>query len=393
MTDDGKPQTRSRVPELDGIRGLAICLVLYEHYVGRSVVGTGGVMSVLQSLRLWGISGVDLFFVLSGFLIGGILMDHRGDRNYFNTFYLRRCCRILPTYFLLLAGYAGFRFLLAHHSAAAWYQQLFLNGNMPVWAYATFTQNFMKGLTHHVSSDWFIVTWSLVVEEQFYLCLPLMLWLLRPSTVVKVALIFICLNPLLYLYLRIWHTGAYEIIGNFWPVRGNALLMGVICAYALRQDSLRSWLVQNRRVLNAILIIFMLGMAALTCVYARPDFDYERILFFDIWLGLAYTSLLLVVVANREGAIAAMLRFPLLRRLGTISYSLYLFHMPINGLLHGWLLGRDYSYREPADVLVTIAAFVITLIFTTLSWHFLERPIVTWGHRFLYGKPEKNPAA
>jgi peptidoglycan/LPS O-acetylase OafA/YrhL len=387
MSDNSKSPSLSRIPELDGIRGLAICLVLYEHYVGRSIVGTGGVVGVFQNLRILGSSGVELFFVLSGFLIGGILMDHRGASDYFKAFYIRRCCRILPPYLLLLVGFLGFKFFLSPHSSSDWYQQLFLRGGMPFWAYATFTQNLVNGLAHLGFADWFLVTWSLVIEEQFYLCLPLMLWLMRPSTVMKIVLAFTILSPLFLLFLRHYRPGAYDVCDKILPLRGNPLLMGVVCAYVIRRDNLRIWLAQNRRLLNAILILFLLGIVFLACDDSHASLGYQRAFFFYIWPALAYTSLLFLVITNREGPVAAAMRSPLLRRLGVISYGLYLFHLPINSLLHGCLLGRDYACRGPVDVFVTCAALCVTLIFATLSWHFLEKPIVNWGHSFLYGKP------
>ena len=89
--------------ELDGVRGLAILLVLIWHYVNREVDPNANIVLVYLKLAAnvtW--SGVDLFFVLSGFLIGGILLDHRTCSNYFRVFYIRRVCRIFPLYFVLI---------------------------------------------------------------------------------------------------------------------------------------------------------------------------------------------------------------------------------------------------------------------------------------------------
>lgn len=377
-----------RVLELDGIRGLAIALVLFEHFVGRSITGSGWLANALQMSRLFGATGVDLFFVLSGFLIGGILMDHRQTENYFKSFYVRRCCRILPAYLLTLTVYLALKLLLTSYASEAWFKGLFFQGGMPSWAYFTFAQNIVKAATFHVNADWMIVTWSLVVEEQFYLVLPLALWLCRPSRVVKIALVLICLNPMIQLFLRIQNPVAYDAVANVLPVRGDALLVGLICACCLRQNRIESWLAQNLRLLGAVLIVLLLGMFAMTPMYGRGAYEYERILFFDVWLGLFYGGLLLVAVTNKAGVVSAAMRWPLLRRLGAISYGVYLFHVPINGLLHGFLLGKDTSYRSPADALVTILALAVTLLFSTASWHFFEKPVIAWGHSFLYGKPK-----
>ena len=90
-----------RVKELDGLRALAILLVVAWHYIGI----VGGAESTLWRIFVFGRSGVDLFFVLSGFLIGGILIDAKESRNFFRTFYIRRAFRILPVYLLLVVVY------------------------------------------------------------------------------------------------------------------------------------------------------------------------------------------------------------------------------------------------------------------------------------------------
>ena len=98
-----RKQPNSRIPELDGIRGIAILLVLLYHYV--SIPPGGPPAPLLQRLFAVGWCGVDLFFVLSGFLIGGILMDVRESRHYFKTFYGRRFYRIMPLYYLWIGIY------------------------------------------------------------------------------------------------------------------------------------------------------------------------------------------------------------------------------------------------------------------------------------------------
>src|SRR6266404_3516257 len=95
-----------RVPELDGLRGVAILLVLLFHYISiEGLTKTGSWSFILQRIVIMGWTGVDLFFVLSGFLIGGILIDARGSPTYFKTFYVRRFFRIIPVYYLWIVSF------------------------------------------------------------------------------------------------------------------------------------------------------------------------------------------------------------------------------------------------------------------------------------------------
>ena len=151
------PDWSKRIPALDGLRGIAILLVLMYHSVcrGRSRLP----WPVHAAGRLtW--TGVDLFFVLSGFLIGGILLDAKASPRYFNTFYIRRVYRIFPLYFLV-TGFVLLLYARFHLQPAEWH------GPLPWLRYLTFTANAVyPGITD------LGMMWSLCIEEQFYLVIP-----------------------------------------------------------------------------------------------------------------------------------------------------------------------------------------------------------------------------
>jgi peptidoglycan/LPS O-acetylase OafA/YrhL len=384
-------QSDARLLELDGVRGLAISFVLFEHYVAKPIANNSGWLGDFVRKYNFGWSGVELFFVLSGFLIGGILMDNRASENYFKAFYIRRGCRILPIYFLNLAGfYVALRFLSAAHGSQSWFTELFSKGGVPpLWTNMTFTQHIFFLFTGRYNADWLFVTWSLVVEEQFYLLLPLAIWILRPAWLIPILLSVICLNPLLQLYLVIFDARWYGIISNLLSLQGDALLVGVVCAFLFRRASCKAWLTQNYRHVYVIFFVLALGM-----IYILPRnyvalFLYDQILLYNVWIELLFGSLLLLAVTHREGIIATMMRFAPLRRLGMISYGVYLFHMPVNGLLRGLILGRDRMYQGPIDIVMTLIALLVTLLVASLSWYFLEKPIIAWGHSFFYDKRDK----
>ena len=159
-----------RIPELDGLRGLAIGSVLIWHYFMVPTVtapGTPLSYALVFGRLTW--SGVDLFFVLSGFLIGGILLDARKASNYFQVFYTRRFFRIVPIYAAVLLIVPTFLLLAQRTHHGTW-----LTPAHPPWYFFwTFTQNFWMVRAMDFGGNALGVTWSLAIEEQFYLLWPL----------------------------------------------------------------------------------------------------------------------------------------------------------------------------------------------------------------------------
>ena len=156
-----------RIPELDGLRGLAILSVLFWHYGHYYAPAPGSIGAWLPPLLRLAWSGVDLFFVLSGFLIGGILIANRKASNYWRVFYVRRACRIFPLYFVVLAA-----FVLATATITPQPSNWLLKQEPPFWNYPLFLQNLAWLARSSFGSDFLGPTWSLAVEEQFYLVLP-----------------------------------------------------------------------------------------------------------------------------------------------------------------------------------------------------------------------------
>ncbi|UQD96758.1 acyltransferase family protein [Bradyrhizobium japonicum] len=126
----------ARIPELDGLRGIAILLVLGWHFTGMLMdPSDGAVQEIIWRFGIFGQSGVDLFFVLSGFLIVGIVVDNRTSPTLFRTFYARRALRILPPYLLLV-----FSFAIA---SAIFGRTYYLGRDLPIWSLLTFSQNWV----------------------------------------------------------------------------------------------------------------------------------------------------------------------------------------------------------------------------------------------------------
>ena len=133
----GGANGNTRWVELDGLRGLAALLVIYVHVFHRWIPGEPGPVFWFRTFSWLGCTGVHLFFVLSGFLIGGILMNARGTKNYFRTFYVRRACRILPLYAVLVVGALAAWAMVPEGARGALFSD-----TVPGWSYLGFAQNF-----------------------------------------------------------------------------------------------------------------------------------------------------------------------------------------------------------------------------------------------------------
>src|SRR5229473_7035726 len=238
----GKPpalKLSERIPELDGLRGLAIGSVLIWHYVVLPAVATPATplsYALVLGRLTW--SGVDLFFVLSGFLIGGILLDARKATNYFRIFYTRRFFRILPIYAAVLLIFPVFLFAAKrmHRGDFTWLS----TGALPWYSYWTFTQNFWMTHARSLGPNTLGITWSLAIEEQFYLTLPLVIRFLTGRRLLTCVLTGICLAPLARITIQlIWPRNSFAPF-VLMPCRADALLLGVLAAVLIRDNAWRS---------------------------------------------------------------------------------------------------------------------------------------------------------
>ena len=360
-----------RILEIDGVRGVAILLVLVWHYFPCQLVAEPGSLAS-QCSRVFSLtwSGGELFFVLSGFLIAGILIDHRGASNYFRVFYLRRTCRIFPLYFLLLGLYC----LIAVDGGAGVpaFQWLFQEP-LPLWSYAAFTQNIFMGVQENLGANWLAPTWSLAVEEQFYLFLPLLIFFLPGRMCVVVLLAAVVAAP----FLRWWFPGITALVNM--PFRSDALLSGACLAFLVRWHPFISTAVRHRRWLVGIFFTFLAGAAVLT---VRP-LPLGGPLNHFLLAGL-YSSFLLIAFLGTEPRLGRWLRTPFLVWFGQLSYGIYMFHQPVSGLLHGFIRHEAPQIRTFSDAGVTVLALGLTLLLAMLSFRFLESPILQFGHRFKY---------
>src|SRR6202045_3638349 len=210
-----------KIPQLDAVRGLAVLLVLLHN------------TNVYPSLHLHLISdngwmGVDLFFVLSGLLITGILLDTRQSEGYLRNFYARRCLRIWPLYYSVLL----FMFVIVPILRPSEAHTVFEARSSPWWAYPVFLQNFLIPIPT-MATGALGVTWSLAVEEQFYLVWPLVVRFCSEGQLRKIAIAVICISPALRFYLSQHQVIIYS--NTF--CRLDGLMAGALLALVIRSVS------------------------------------------------------------------------------------------------------------------------------------------------------------
>jgi peptidoglycan/LPS O-acetylase OafA/YrhL len=373
-----------RIVELDALRGIAIVLVVIFHYIIAYANPTNG--TILSGLRAaFGLSwaGVDLFFVLSGFLIGGILIKHQDAENYYAAFYVRRAARLLPLYLVVVAlyGVSSAWFNTNGSGAARW----LIQGDgtaLPLWSYLFYVQNVLNAQDYNWGGHWLAPTWSLAVEEQFYLFAPLLLRIVPTRRLVPVLVILIVSAIVVRTSLHIttghWIAGYTSLF-----TRWDALFIGILGAVALANPDTKSALVASSHKLPTVLAILSSGVVAMLLL----DINKSSLIMSAIgYTYLAIVSLAIVATALfvKTPAVARILRNELLVYLGTISYGIYLLHQAVYGLVCFALHGNRPSIEGPADIALACLAFMVTLLLAHTSWVYFEKPLLAFGHRITY---------
>jgi peptidoglycan/LPS O-acetylase OafA/YrhL len=374
----------ARIPELDGLRGIAIGMVLATHYFETTIhLGIRAPMSYALApfLLMW--SGVDLFFVLSGFLIGGILLDARDSSNYFRVFYTRRFFRIAPIYVVCLGAFFILYTLI--RSGVAVKLSWVVKDELPWVPYLFFLQNFWMMKWNTPGALGLAVTWSLAIEEQFYLTLPLLIRILNTR---RRFLTFlgagIFMAPILRITFRVMRPSRFfPAFFYMMPCRADALLLGVLGAVIVRDARCRAWLSGHRRLSGGILVLLSLGVGVLRKFSALPT----ETLMFTIgmtWIAAFYLAVLLYALSWRESLLSRCLRWNWLRWLGSIAYGVYLFHMFFLYVIYGSVWAGPPMISSFPALCVVLVALVVTLAVCRVSWIYFEKPLVRIGHRTSY---------
>lgn len=388
----GPPRAGGRhILALDGLRGTAILLVIMLHATeafGRVHPVAPGVGKVLNI----GFTGVDLFFVLSGFLISGILLDSKGSPSYFRVFYIRRTLRIFPLYY----AYLALIFVVLPLVSAPIRNNYSELRAHQLW-YWTYLGNVLNAIQGGWRMDGALTThfWSLAVEEQFYLIWPTVVLFLSSKSLRKLCIAIIVVTPFLRLGLRIANVNPIAVY-VLTICRADALALGALIAVTLRADGGRALI--RRYAARALITagIVLVAIGAWRRGFGQFDIVVGTI-GYSAWAAF-YGAMLSAAVTGPPRAewIGTLLSARWLRFFGKYSYAMYVFHRPLSGLAE-----YLWPFRSGGGALTStiegigfVAAVLIASTFAALcSWWLLERRFIALKDRIPYALVSKDRTA
>jgi peptidoglycan/LPS O-acetylase OafA/YrhL len=366
--------TGRHIKALDGVRGIAVSLVLLGHLYTRFHSAASAPVEFVYDCIKSGWIGVDLFFVLSGFLITGILYDTENDPHFYRNFYARRALRILPLYYLSFAVLIVFTSLAGAHWS--------LVGMLPFLFYLQNLISFGPVTDSPTGSILFMVLWSLVVEEQFYLFWPFFVHRLRTKRRIAVVAVAGALVSFLLRFFLFVKAPAFRDLYAWTPVRLDGLLLGGCLAMLVRSR----WRARILKVAPVILAGGLLTVgAAIANLHGLPMRGNFYVTVYG-YLLLALTGGALIASSMRIGSLTQRFcNWSFLRLLGRYSYFIYLVHFPLRLVVEEPLFVkfRQFSVTRPfASILAPSAVVLIVIVAGSLSFRFIEQPILSLKRYF-----------
>ncbi|MDQ6480994.1 acyltransferase [Dyadobacter sp. LHD-138] len=327
--------------ELDGVRAIAILMVMFFHFFS-DLNTTSKTLLLLKRIALMGETGVTLFFVLSGFLITRILLSTRESKNYFYNFFVRRSLRIFPLYYLFLIIY--------------YLTPLFFGGAIPEFGlqiyYWIYLQDFST--TFGWKSDGPGQFWSLAVEEHFYLVWPFLIYYLHERAVI----LWISAIIIIAFVLRIYLSNYYPLVHHFTFTRMDDLAIGAILAVLEYNGFLK-----GSKAIYFLLILIPINMVWVLNRFLDPSIA-NSIVFLQT--SLSYCSLIgFVICLSENNWLKKLLSQTPFIYTGKVSYGLYVFHPFCFKLFEIFFITRYWMVN-------LLGSLVFTYSVASLSYYFFE---------------------
>lgn len=332
--------------QLDTLRAFAVFSVMIAHY-----------LPALNAYAEWGAMGINLFFVISGFLITGILLKCRkyidaGQPMGFTVrqFYIRRVLRIFPLYYLVIFVSLALNFADVRQN---------------LWWYLTYSVNYY-GI---VTGKWITLShfWTLALEEQFYLAWPLLIVLAPRRALLLVPLTAIAIGPVSRALILLFHINSMSLMTT--PVCLDTLGLGALLAVAqeLKLRKLTRLLAIAGLWIGLPLLIILKIVGTLRLPHGRAS-----LIIFNLAIGLFSVWLISGTVVRFKGLGGRVLEWRPLRYIGVISYGIYVYHIPMLMIGKSWGLAGEEGFK---NILVALMFAMMTLSVATISWFVYERPI------------------
>jgi peptidoglycan/LPS O-acetylase OafA/YrhL len=372
----------NRVRELDGLRGIAVLIVIAFHVFKRAAYFTEHpILITISDLTSVGWVGVDIFFTLSGYLITSILLKAKEGENYFKNFYIRRVLRIFPLYYIAIAAVL----LFAPKVEPEFTQNL---GKMlPLML--LYQQNWAPLIKGLYITQYLGITWSLAIEEQFYLIWPLVVYKLKPKQLIKVSIGYIVFS----IFIRILGTILWPDLDQastfFYHstfARFEEIVFGGLLAIFMTYSGAEQ---KVYRFSMSVFTIFFFVFIAL-CLLSLPGLPNPGYSSIPLMLG-GYTSIALFSVGligvfithSQQNFLRRFFQNPILTFFGKYSYSMYLFHMTVALVLLDIYWHSGMRGWKPY-VLYIVSTYLVTTLIALLTWNLLEKHMLNLKRFFEY---------
>ncbi len=378
----------SRIKELDGLRGVAVVLVMALHIFKRAAYFTDhALLETFTTITTVGWVGVDIFFTLSGFLITSILLRSKTEEHYFRNFYVRRALRIFPLYYAAIA----LVLLFAPKVEPEFTEQL--STALPIML--LYQQNWALLFNGFHITQYLGITWSLAIEEQFYFIWPFIVYKLSREQLVKASVGYIVVSIIV------------RILGTlFWPSISQASTFFYYTSFARFEEMLFGGLLavfityegshEKVRRFAAPLFIISLAVFIILHLMSLPDSLHPAYSSIPLTLG-GYTTAALFslgligvfITHPPENILRRIFQNPILTFLGKYSYSIYLFHMTAALILLDVFWHSELRGWKPY-ILYSVTTYIVSVLIALLTWNLLEKHMLSLKKYFEYKDPPES---
>jgi peptidoglycan/LPS O-acetylase OafA/YrhL len=388
-TPTAAPKLPAHIPALDGLRGFAICLVLMHHFTWEPQPGVefeGLPGALFQAIAYWGLVSVDLFFVLSGFLITGILLDEKASKHYFRNFYMRRVLRIVPLYYAVLLVL----FVIIPRFTPLFWGPRPSHVDSPwwLWLYGT---NILSAKNNAAirMSDWLDVNhfWTLSVEEHFYAVWPVVVGLCSRRRLMAICGVLTVTALATRIGITAWYYPEFIQGANLLtPCRMDSLAVGSFLAAAVRGPRGLPGLVRPAQWTAGF------AGAAMALCFGLKFFGDDAMPLSAVGLtfnGVFFGAVLILAISSlRFNCCAAIANLGFFRSMGKYSYGIYIYHSLLLLVLYHVMpppeLVKMVGMPILANILFLLVGTGVTVQIAWLSWNGFEKQFLKLKKYFEY---------